>query len=160
MSAMSGKVSQHAAQRWAIYSSVEQSVAMALAKAGEVELSLPPDIPERFKVNDAGRPVLCLMIIPGERLAKVHRALADAYSAAAGSGQKVRHTAQLWAVYHAVEEVAVKKWAPAGEIEIVLPPDIPEMFRVDREGRPASCLLSIPADKLAKFHAVLAEAYS
>jgi len=160
MSTVADKKSQHAAQRWALYAAVEHSVAKALARAGEVELSLPPDIPERFKVNDAGRPILGLLTIPGERLARVHRALAEAYSAAAGSGQRVQDTAQLWAVYYPVEELAVRQWAPAGELGIVLPPHIPEMFRTDREGHPALCLLTIPADKLAKFHYALAEAYS
>jgi hypothetical protein len=153
MSAVAGKATQHVAQKWAIYSSVEHTVALALAKAGEVELISP--IPEVFGVNDAGNSVRCLIHIPGEKLSKVHRALAAAYLAS-----PVELTMQRWPVYYPVEEAAARELAQTDDIEATLPPDIPEMFRTDQEGRPVLCLLTIPADKLAKFHRAFADAYS
>jgi hypothetical protein len=72
---------KHASQIWAIYHRLEEEVAEALATAGEVVLLGPPDIPDILKFNNVGEPALCAVVITGDKLAKFHRSLADAYAA-------------------------------------------------------------------------------
>jgi hypothetical protein len=80
MSAVGSKDGGHAAQRWAVYYSVEETVAKELAAAGEVTIIVPPNIPKFFRVNNVGQPALCVVDIPGDKLAIFHQALAEAYS--------------------------------------------------------------------------------
>ena len=70
---------QHAPQTWAIYNRLEATVAEALVKSGEVELLKPQQVPENLKTNNVGEPVLCAVIVPGNKLARFHRLLSDAY---------------------------------------------------------------------------------
>lgn len=72
---------KHAPQTWAIYHPLEAQVAEALAKTGEVVLLDPADVPDILQVNNTGESVLCAAIVPGEKLAKFHRMLSDAYAA-------------------------------------------------------------------------------
>jgi hypothetical protein len=71
---------KHRDQIWAIYHPLELAVAETLAKAGEVDLVPPSEVPQLLQLNNLGEPVLGAMVIRGNKLARVHQVLAAAYA--------------------------------------------------------------------------------
>jgi hypothetical protein len=71
---------KHRDQIWAIYYPLELTVAETLAKAGEVALLPPSEVPQLLQLNNLGDPALGAMLIRGDKLARVHQVLAAAYA--------------------------------------------------------------------------------